>query len=115
MTQKAAIAAALLRGEVLTIMDGFKRFGCTNIPREVSRSIEDDFEVEVSRVRKDIISTWGQPACYYEYRLNFSDHNLPGIAKMKEYVKQELSTRALPKTKAEEMVYKQTSMWLESI
>lgn len=115
MTQKAAIAAALLRGEVLTIMDGFKKFGCTNIPREVSRSIENDFEVEVSRVRKDYTSMWGQPACHTEYRLNKSERNLPGIEKMKAYIKQELSTRALPKTEQEARIYKQVGLWIDSL
>lgn len=115
MTQKAAIAAALLRGEVLTIMDGFKRFGCTNIPREVSRSIEKDFEVEVSKVRKDYISMWGKSTCHYEYRLNKTKHNLPGIEKMKVYVKQELSSRALPKTEQEAKIYKQVGLWIDSL
>lgn len=115
MTQKAAIAAALLRGEVITIMDGFKNFGCTNIPREVSRSIEKDFEVTVSRVRKDYTSRWGQSACHYEYRLNRTENNLPGIEKMKAYVKQELSTRALPKTEQEAKIYKQVGLWIDSL
>jgi len=35
MTQLASICKALLDGEVLSIMTGFKDFGCTNLPREI--------------------------------------------------------------------------------
>ena len=88
MTQIAAIAKALLDGEVLSIMNGFKKFACTNIPREISRSIEQKFDVEVSRVKKDFVSEYGEPGFYYQYRLNRTEFNADGIAKMEAYVKE---------------------------
>jgi len=80
------ICKSLLKGEVLSIMNAFKWFGCTNIAREVGRSIEREFGVRVSRVRKDFISRYGQAGFYYEYRLNNSKANLEGISKMQSYV-----------------------------
>ena len=79
MTQKAAICLALLQGHVLTIMNGFKLLSCTNIPREISRSVEQPFGVVVSRVRKEFTSRYGQDGFYFEYRLNKSEHNKEGI------------------------------------
>ena len=47
MNQKAAICKALLEGETISILTGFKDFGCTNIPREIGRSVERAFGVVV--------------------------------------------------------------------
>jgi len=80
------ICKSLLKGEVLSVMTAFKWFGCTNISREIGRSIEREFLVYVSKVRKDFISRYGQPGFYYEYRLNHTDQNLEGISKMQAYV-----------------------------
>jgi hypothetical protein len=86
MTQKAAICKSLLKGEVISIMTAFKMFGCTNLPREISRSIEKEFKVKVSKTKKDFVSRYGQSGYYFEYRLNQTAYNKPGIKKMKEYV-----------------------------
>jgi hypothetical protein len=86
MTQKAAIAKSLLKGEVLSIMNGFKWFGCTNIPREIGRSIERTFDVQVSRVQKEGLSRYEQPVSYFEYRLNRTEYNKEGIKKMIAYI-----------------------------
>ena len=86
MNQKCAIAKSLLKGEVLSIMNGFKWFGCTNIPREIGRSIEREFDVQVSRMQKEGISRYKQPVNYFEYRLNRTEYNKEGIAKMEAYV-----------------------------
>jgi hypothetical protein len=86
MTQKAAIAKSLLKGEVLSIMNGFKWFGCTNLPREIGRQIEREFDVQVSRVRKDGLSRYEQPVSYFEYRLNRTEDNKEGIKKMIAYI-----------------------------
>lgn len=86
MTQKAMICKSLLRGEVLSIMTAFKWFSVTNLPREISRQIENCFEVEVSRVKKDFVSKYGQSGYYYEYRLNRVPRNEPGILLMEQYV-----------------------------
>ena len=39
-TAKAAICNAFLQGEKLTILDCFRKFGVSNLPREVRRMIE---------------------------------------------------------------------------
>jgi len=88
MTQKAAICKSLLKGEVLSIMNGFKWFGCTNIPREIGRSVERKFKVEVSRVQKEGESRYKQPVRYTEYRLNRTEYNKEGIEKMEAYVRE---------------------------
>lgn len=88
MNQKAAICKSLLKGEVLSIMNGFKWFGCTNIPREIGRSVEREFGVEVSRVQKEGNSRYGQPVHYFEYRLNHTDYNKPGRLLMEQYVRE---------------------------
>lgn len=87
MNQKAAICKSLLKGEVLSIMNGFKWFGCTNIPREIGRSVEREFNVEVSRIQKEGNSRYGQPVHYFEYRLNNTEYNKPGRQKMEQYVR----------------------------
>ena len=88
MNQKAALIKALLAGEVVSIMTGFKLMGITNVPREIGRSIEREFNVTVSRVSKKSKTRYGGDCCYTEYRLNRSEHNLPGIQKMVEYLQE---------------------------
>jgi len=90
MTAKSALAAALLDGKVLTVMNCFKLIGYTNIAREIPRMIEEPFEVEVSRVSKTAKSRYRETVNYVEYRLNRSEHNLPGIERMQAYVNEQL-------------------------
>lgn len=116
MTQTAAIAAALLRGDVLSIMSGFKMFACSNLPREISRSIEAKLGVEVSRVKKDFVSQYGQSGYYFEYRLNRTPYNEEGIQKMKKYLKEHRGTTlSHPKTEKQAKLLKQTVLFMESI
>lgn len=86
MSQTAHIAMSLLHGDVLSIMNAFNAFGCTNLPREISRSIEQKFGVTVSRVERKHVTRYGHVGYYYEYRLNKSKHNLQGIKKMEKYI-----------------------------
>jgi len=87
MTQKAAICEALLKGEVLSVMTAFRQFGCTNISREVGRSIEREFGIIVSRMSKPFKSRYGHVGVYFEYRLNpLIKCNKEGIKKMRAYV-----------------------------
>ena len=86
MTATAALAKHLLEGKKVSIMDGFHLFSMTNIPREVSRQIEDKFGVELNRKSKDFISDYGHKGTYFEYTLKKTRENKPGIQKMKEYV-----------------------------
>lgn len=89
MTQKAALCKSLLKGEVLSIMNGFKWFGVTNTPREIGRSVERAFNVRVSRCTKEFTSRYGQAGSYVEYRLNRVPDNVPGILLMEEYVREQ--------------------------
>lgn len=92
MTAKAALAKALLDGNVLTVMNCFKLIGLTNIAREIPRMIEQPFEVKVSRTPKTGTSRYGQSVSYTEYRLNFTDYNEAGIRRMKEYVNNQMKS-----------------------
>lgn len=89
MTQIAAIATALLKGEVLTIMNGYAKFACTNLPRELSRSIEAKFNVVISRDKVNFTSQYGQPGFYYRYRLNRTEMNEAGMQAMEKYIHQQ--------------------------
>lgn len=85
-TAKAALAKALLNGEVLNVKNVFKNIGLTNCAREISRMIEQPFGVVVSRTRRDGISRYGMQVNWTDYRLNRTEMNREGIEKMKEYV-----------------------------
>jgi hypothetical protein len=106
MTQKAAICKALLEGHTLSIMNGFKWFSCTNIPREIGRSVEREFDVKVKRTPKEGTSKYGQVCNWMEYRLEITDYNIPGIAKMRDYVNSQMKT-INPKTDNEKRSLKQ--------
>lgn len=86
MTQTSAIAKALLQGKALSIMNGFHLFSCTNLPREISRSIEQKFGVEVEREQVDFKSKYGHVGIYFKYRLNRTERNKEGIKKMEQYI-----------------------------
>lgn len=88
MTATAALAKHLLDGNVISVRDCFKYFGLTNASREVSRCIEQKFDVIVSRTPRKFTSKYGRKGVYTEYRLNYTDYNKEGIKKMKEYVKE---------------------------
>jgi hypothetical protein len=93
MTARAALAKALLDGKVLNIKNVFDTIGLSNCPREISRMIEQPFGVEISRTQKNGKSRYGQPVIWVDYYLRKSDHNQPGIKKMKEYVQKEAAKR----------------------
>ena len=90
MTQVAAIAKALLDGQVISIMTGFRDFGCTNIPREISRSIEKKFDVDIDKTPTPFKSKLNpsRSGVYYRYRLPKIKTNREGIKAMKKYVKE---------------------------
>lgn len=86
MTQLAAICLSLIKGEAVSIMDGFKKFACTNLPRELSRGVEQKFGVKISKEKVDFTSTYGRKSYYYRYRLNKTDYNDDGIKKIIQYL-----------------------------
>lgn len=100
MTAKAALAMALLKGEVISIKTGFTHFGITNVPREISRGIEKPFGVTVSRTRKEGTTRYKVPCTWFEYRLNSSEHNLPGMKLMREYIQEQMG-QLPPRTQKE--------------
>lgn len=95
MTAKAALALALLEGKVLNIKNCVTLTGLTNCPREISRMIEKPFGVTISRTPREGKSRYDSPVTWVDYRLNKSEHNLPGIEKMKEYVRDEMGATLL--------------------
>lgn len=106
---------ALLEGRVLNVKNCFETIGLTNCSREISRMIEKPFNVTVSRTQKNGKSRYGQPVSWYDFRLNFSQHNLPGIESMKSYVKEQLGSREAPKTSQQAKDFRQTNLFLESL
>lgn len=91
MNGTAAICAAFLRGEILSIKTAFDRFGVSNLPREVGRSVERKFGVHISKVRCDGKSRFGVPCSWFEYRLNKTiEENKIGIEKMRQYVAEQM-------------------------
>lgn len=88
MTQISAIASSLLKGETLSIMDGYRKFACTNLPREISRSIEQKFGVRVDKTPTAFKSRYGQTGSFYRYKLPQNQLNKEGIEKMKQYIKE---------------------------
>lgn len=115
MTQIAAIAYSLLKGDVLTIMDGFKKFACSNLPRELSRGIEKKFDLFISRDKVTFVSQYGQSGYYYRYRLNRSPRNKAGIELLQQYVKEQLGAREAPKTSQQAKEFKQQELFLGSL
>lgn len=90
MTAKAAICLALLKGEVLNIGTGFRLLGVTNLPREIGRSVERSFHIEVSRSHQEGKSRYNVPCTWVNYRLNKTDYNSKGIENMKSYVREQI-------------------------
>lgn len=90
MTATAAICAALLRGEHLSIKTAFDRFGVTNLPRELGRSVKRKFNVHISHVQKEGKSRFNVPCTWFEYWLNpLIEENAEGVEAMKKYVAQQ--------------------------
>lgn len=88
MTQTAAIAQSFLNGETNSIMTAFRKFLCTNLPREVGRSIERKFGVTIHRTPVKFYSTFNKrKGIYYNYTLLKTSDNKEGVKKMREYIK----------------------------
>lgn len=92
MTSKSALAQSLIEGKTVNIMTGFRLFGITNIPREISRSIERCFDVEVKRIPRKAVSRYGQPCIWMDYKLIKNERNKEGIKRMKLYIKKSFTS-----------------------
>ena len=88
MNQTCKLAKSLLKGEVISIITGFQRFFITNVPREVSRSIEQKFGVKCDKKQINFKNKDGESGYYFEYRLLNTDENKPGIEKMENYIRE---------------------------
>lgn len=98
MTQISAICHSLLKGDTLTIMNGYKKFNCTNIPRELSRSVEKKFGVKIDKTPTRFTSEYGHSGVYFKYKLLKTPENKGGIEKIKKYVSENM-TEYRPKPK----------------
>jgi len=96
MTAKAALVKALLDGKILNIKNCFQTIGLTNCPREVSRMVEQPFNVQVSRTHREGKSRYGSPVIWVDYRLNRTPYNEEGIKKMYEYVEKNSTFKKSP-------------------
>jgi RNA binding exosome subunit len=72
--------------------------------------VEQPFNVEVSRTQMEGKSRYGQAITWTNYRLNRTKYNAEGIAKMEEYVKEQLATINV-KTDNELRSHKQTALF----
>jgi hypothetical protein len=115
MTQVAAIAMSLLKGDVLSIMNGFQLFSCTNLPRELSRSIEAKFGVTISKDKVVFKSKYGNPGYYFRYRLNKTEANASGIAKMKTYIQSQLTPVSEARTPKERTLFQQQELFIKTL
>jgi len=86
--QKAYICKVLLNGETITTLEAAQKYDCTNLPKEIHRSVEKYFGVRVARDKVQFMQSYGVPGSLTRYRLNRSSYNKPGIEKMKKYILQ---------------------------
>lgn len=82
-TQKAALCSALLDGDVLTIMEAFTRFGITNLPREIGRSVERAFGVTINKHRTTHTNMFGEEGHHFVYRLTCDKECMYFVSKEK--------------------------------
>jgi hypothetical protein len=85
MNATAALGLAFLRGDVITIKTAFRDFGISNLPREVGRSIERKFGLELTKVKKTGKSRYGIRCYYYQYRLPQTPYNEEGRKRLIDY------------------------------
>jgi len=109
MTAKCALAKALLDGKTLNVKNCFEMIGLTNCSREISRMIEQPFGVTITKITRSGTSRYKQAVTWMDYRLAITNENLPGIAKMKEYVNKQI-TAITPKTDAYVKTLKQLNL-----
>lgn len=85
MNAITALGLSFLRGDVITIKTAFRDFGISNLPREVGRSIERKFGLQLTKVKKTGKSRYGVPCYYYQYRLPQTPYNEEGRNRLTEY------------------------------
>lgn len=106
MTAKAALLMYLLKGHPLSLVNCFKEIGLSNPGREIPRMVEEPFGVEVSRTPTVGKNRFGSPVNFTVYRLNKTQRNLPGMDKMREYIKSQIGELPPPKTDKQAKIIK---------
>ncbi|PWT75794.1 MAG: hypothetical protein C5B59_08040 [Bacteroidetes bacterium] len=99
MNQKAALCLALLRGDKLSILTGFKELGITNIPREIGRSVERAFKVRCEKTKMEGKTRWNTPTHWFVYQLKHTEQNSEGIELMRQYVRDHVEIKEVPRDK----------------
>lgn len=84
-TDTAALCFALIVGERISIMDGFKKFRLTNIPREIGR-LRRRFDIDISSQQFDYKIKGRQPKYYFVYWLDKKKNKKKNIDKIYEYI-----------------------------
>jgi hypothetical protein len=86
MTRKQALCQYLLSGGRLSILNGYRLFGISNISREVRRLVEQPFGVTLTRKKMEGKTKYGSYCTWLEYSLSHNRINAKGIKAMKEEV-----------------------------
>lgn len=94
MTRKQALCQYLLAGGKISIMNGYRHFGISNISREIRRLIEQPFNVTLTRKKMEGKTKYGTYCTWFEYTLTHNRLNAKGIKAIKE----ELSSQSVRKS-----------------
>jgi hypothetical protein len=84
MTRKQALCQYLLAGGRLSILNGYRLFGISNISREVRRLVEQPFGVTLTRKKMEGKTKYGSYCTWLEYSLSHTKINSKGIKSMKD-------------------------------
>ena len=106
MTAKAALCKALLDGRTLNVKNCFETIGLTNCSREISRMVEQPFDVEVTRIHREGRSRYDQSVVWIDYKLLHTEENAEGIKNMWGYVRAQLGAINPTTTKQEKLLKK---------
>lgn len=83
----ASLCFDLLNGKTVSIKTGFKSYGITNIPREISRAVEKKFDIVIDRKQINYTTEYGFSGYYFEYKLDISKQKKKSICKIYDYIK----------------------------
>lgn len=99
MTRKQALCQYLLAGGRLSILNGYRLFGISNVSREVRRLVEQPFGVTLTRKKMEGKTKYGSYCTWLEYSLSHTKINAKGIKAMKEELTKK-DTKKVVKVKA---------------
>ena len=99
MTRKQALCQYLLAGGRLSILNGYRLFGISNISREVRRLVEQPFGVILTRKKMEGQTKYGSYCTWLEYSLSHNRINAKGIKAIKDELTKK-DTKKVVKMKA---------------